>query len=106
MGSDEEDKRWKAAKKVAEQEVLWEKQRANPSPRPRIMTPQPPSVQMTPQWHFMPPPRAQNLQIPMGGPRPPPDVQQTSGALFPVQDDGVPETALPKAKSPTVSCPL
>ena len=99
MGSDEEEK-------VAEQEVLQGKQRANSLPRPRMMTPQPPSVQMTPQWHSMPPPRA---QIPMGrSPPPPPDVQQTSGAMFPfpVWDDGAPEMALPEAKSLTVSFPL
>ena len=32
MGSDEEDKQCKAAEKVVEQEVLWEKQRTNPLP--------------------------------------------------------------------------
>jgi len=45
MGSDEEDKQWKSAEKVVEQEVLREKQRANPLPRPRMMTPQ-----LTSKW--------------------------------------------------------
>jgi len=71
MGSDEEEK-------VAEQEVLQEKQGANFLPRPRMMTPQPPSVQMTPQWHSMPPPRAQIL---MG--RPPPTPQMFNRPVGP-----------------------
>jgi len=61
-GSEEEDKWWKAAEKLAEQDVLQEKQRANVTAKPKMplaFTPFPP---VAPQWPVPPP----------NGPPPPP----------------------------------
>ena len=71
VGNDEEDKRWKAAEKAVEQDILRDsRQRATTMPRPRMMAPQPSPVPVAPQWPSIPPPGGQSSQIPMGGPPP------------------------------------
>jgi len=89
VGSDKKDKRWKAAEKMAEQDVLQERKRANAMAKPKI----PISLSATsPQWSM---PLAPSIT---------PDSSQTHDwSLFPVWTDGPPEVPLPKAFRPTVS---
>ena len=53
-GSEEEDKRWKAAEKLAKQDVLQEKQWASTMAKPKVPPAFPPPPPVAPQWPVSP----------------------------------------------------